>query len=155
MSQRKSKTRVATHESYLFQITEVSPHYGFHLAHAPHETGAYGEYLHTELKAKCLKPSKYEGRETTFTFIGDRGITDELKAPGRTQRSPLCVGTLTMRGNRSSYLGSLPFDIAVALPLIAVADGSGFIVLSGTTARGGTATIRSSSFYRDIDPDDY
>ena len=59
-----------------------------------------------------------------------------------------------MRGARSEYLGTLPYDAAQTLPLMILAGGYRFICLSGPFTQGGTSRIQASSFYREFDPDD-
>ena len=71
---------------------------GFHVAYARLEPGAYGEHPRIELLTKCLRPWKFEGRETRFTFIGDRGMIGAIGVMPRGRTVPNGLGTLTMRG---------------------------------------------------------
>lgn len=88
MPPQTAKSRVPQVESYLFEILEVEPYNGFHLAYERLEPGAYGEHLHIELLTKCLRPRKFEGRETRFTFMGDRASSarsESCRAGGRSR----------------------------------------------------------------------
>lgn len=153
---RESKKRLREQsESYLFEIEQINPHYSVHLGHPRFDAGAYGEHLHIEISAKCLAPAKFLARETKFVFIADRSMARELVESRLRQSMPINVGTLTMRGSQSDYLGSLPFDAALALPTIALAGGYRFILLGGSSMYRGSAQIMSSGFYRDIDSEDF
>ena len=131
-------SRVPEIESYLFEIGDIAPTYSFHVGNERFELGAYGEYLHIELTAKCLRPRKFEGRETTFTFIGTRDCIADTQTMSRAYASG--VGTLTFRGRRSDYLGLLPYDAASTLALMVLAGGYRFIYLSGPPMRRGSWT---------------
>jgi hypothetical protein len=63
------------------------------------------------------------------------------------------IGTLTMRGNQSSYLGSIPFDAALPIPGLVLSGGYRFIYLAGEPVRNGTARIQFISFYHEYDVD--
>lgn len=65
------------------------------------------------------------------------------------------LGSLTMRGVRSEYLGSIPFDFALALPSTIAIEGYRWIKLFGGALKYGTARIRSVGFLHQADPDDY
>ncbi len=154
MPRKARNNRVPETESYLFEIVDIAPTYSFHVGNDRFEPGAYGEHLHIELTAKCLRPRKFEGRETAFVFIGTRELIAETQAIPRTGAYPNGVGTLTFRGKQSDYLGSLPYDAANTLPLMVLAAGYKFIYLSGPRMFRGSSRIGSSSFYRHFDPND-
>lgn len=154
MRRKAGKKRIPEGESYLFEIVDIAPTYSFHVGNERFEPGAYGEHLHIELATKCLRPRKFEGRGTTFTFIGRRELIAETQAMPRAGVDPSGVGTLTLRGKQSDYLGSLPYDAANTLPLMVLAGGYKFIYLSGPPMFRGSARIGSSSFYRHFDPND-
>lgn len=82
------------------------PHYSFGISHAPLQVGPYSEYHHTEIEAVCVAPKRFVNRTTSFTLMGDRGHTADLMHPDQATRTPMGVGTLTMRGDQSNYLGS-------------------------------------------------
>jgi hypothetical protein len=154
MPRKKRTSRISEIESYLFEIVGISPTYSFHVGHERFDPGAYGEHLHIELIAKCLRPRKFEGRETNFTFMGTRELIAETQGLTGGGGYPHGVGTLTLRGTHSNYLGSLPYDAASTLPLMVLAGGYRFIYLSGPPMHRGSSRIRSSSFYREFEPND-
>jgi hypothetical protein len=65
------------------------------------------------------------------------------------------VGTLTMRGSRSEYLGSIPFDVLLALAPPILAGGLKFIYLSGPALSHGSSRIRDISFWGEADPAEF
>lgn len=67
---------------------------------------------------------------------------------------PNGIGTLIMRGDRSEYLGALPYDAAGTLPLIVLPGGYRFVYLSGPPTRHRSPRIQSCGFHRHYDPDD-
>lgn len=151
---KRAAQRIPQMESYLFEIVGVSPTYSFHVGMQRLEPGAYGEHLHIELRAKCLRPRQFEGRLTEFTFIGDRDFIAATQTRHAGERAPNGVGSLTMRGKQSDYLGTLPYDAAANLALMILAGGYRYIYLGGPAVYRGTSRISSSSFYRQYNPDD-
>ena len=141
-------------QTYLFEIKEIIPDYSFGVAHSRFDQGAFGEYAHTEITAICVVPQKLSGRETRFLLIGDRRITQELNKPG--SETPWNgIGTLTMRGTRSEYLGSFPLDVLIGLAPLIQAEWLRFITLSGPQLRHGSSRISHFRFVKHADPDDY
>lgn len=148
---RRKGRQVEEWGSFLFAIEKVHPHYSFgdgsHL-----DRTAYSEYFHPEVKATCVAPEKFKGRTTTFTLIGDRSDEHDLwsqtYALDKHQRG---VGTLTFRGERSEYLGSVPFDALWHVMLTTLAGGFRFIYLHGAAMKRGTARIKSIGFYEEFD----
>lgn len=151
---KRNIPRLPQIESYLFEIIDVEPTYSFHAAHERFEPGSYGEHLHIELTTTCLKPKKFQGWSTEFTFIGKREVIPETLDIPRGGAIANGVGTLTMRRDHCQYLGTLPYDAASTLPLMVLAGGYRFIYLSGPPTYRGSSRIQSSSFYRQFDPDD-
>ncbi len=145
----RSNQRIETPQSYLFRIEQVDPHYSFGINVSAIRDGFWSEYMHHQFLAVCLAPAKFAGRRTQFTIIGDRQLI------GRADNEPLAVGRLKMRGEHSEYLGSLPFDAAQIVPILALVEGYRFILLSGDQTRNGSARIRHMGFYRELDPDDF
>jgi hypothetical protein len=136
--------------SYLFAIERVHSHYSFGDGSRLDRT-AFAEYFHPEVDATCVTPEKYKGRLTRFTLIGDRLDERDL----RTQTSAIekhdtGVGTLTFRGERSDYLGSVPFDALWNVMATTLAGGFRFIYLHGAAMKHGTARIKSIGFYEEF-----
>lgn len=139
--------------SFLFEIERVHSHYSFgdgsHL-----DRTAFSEHFHPELDAKCLAPEKFKGRMTRFTLIGDRSNERDLWEQARAEEHHSGVGTLTFRGARSEYLGSLPFDALWNVMLTVTQGGFRLIYLHGAALKNGTARIKSIGFYEEFDLDD-
>jgi hypothetical protein len=92
---------------------------------------------------------------TRFTFIGDRSNERDLwvQTPA-VEKHEAGVGTLTFRGERSEYLGSVPFDALWSVVHTTLAGGFRFIYLHGAAMKNGTARIKSIGFYNEFDLDD-
>jgi hypothetical protein len=101
-----------------------------------------------------VAPEKYKGRLTRFTLIDDRLDERELWAQASAiDKHDVGVGTLTFRGERSEYLGSVPFDALWSVMLTVLAGGLRFIYLHGAAMKNGFARIKSIGFYDDFDLD--
>lgn len=157
MAERKPRMKVQTpiSQSHVFKIERILPSYSFSVGNLRHSEGDYIDYNHTEIEATCLVPPKHFGRMTKFTLLGDRGIVDQMQ-----KRSPPGdyipgVATLTMRKDRSEYLGSIPSDAAFSIMVLALVQGLKFIYFAGEAAGGGKVKINYISFSNEFDPDDY
>jgi hypothetical protein len=155
MVRKRKPKQIEIVQSYLFAIETIKPHYSFGIGHPRFDRGVYSEHAHTEIMGTCLVPRKLSGRETRFILIGDRTITTEMNDPGKVVRQATGVGTLTMRGSRSEYLGSFPFDVLLAVAPIILAGGLKFICLSGPALSHGSSRIRDISFWREADPAEF
>ena len=91
---------------------------------------------------------------TRFTLIGDRSDERALWEQTLADEHHRGVGTLTFRGQRSEYLGSVPFDALWNVVLAALKGGFRFIYLHGAAMKNGTARIRSIGFYEEFDMED-
>lgn len=156
MAEKRTPKPTETVESFLFKIESISHDYSFGLGNARFDRGAYNEHAHTEIVTTCLAPKRFAGRVTTFTLLGDRSITEELRQPDSTVQRPRGVGTLTMRGNRSEYLGPFPLDALLTLTQPVLAGGLKYISLAGLRERR-TSAIRVNyiAFRREADLNDY
>lgn len=156
MAEKRTSKSTETVESFLFKIESISPDYSFGLGNPRFDRGAYSEHAHTEIVATCLAPKRFAGRTTAFTLLGSRDIAEELRQPDKAFQQPRGVGTLTVRGNRSEYLGSLPLDALLNLTQPIIAGGLEYISLAGFRERG-TSAIRINyvAFRREMDLDDY
>lgn len=151
---RRTKTETAP-ASYLFKIGGIHPDYSFGTAHPPYEHGTLSEYAHTEIQAECLVPKRLSGRSTRITLLGDRGLTRSLAATPKPAEPISGIGTLTMRGSQSEYLGSLPFDALLALAPLILARGLRYIYMSGPPLWHGSSRITYMAFKQIADPADY
>ena len=152
---RKANRPTPAHVSYLFQIERMAPSYSFGTDEGRYATSGYAEYHHTEIDTVCLLPERLKGRAVSFTIMGDRRLDKQLAGELTLQNQPLGIGTLTVRGKQSNYLGSLPFDAALPIPAIILAGGYSFISLSGEALRHGSAQIRYMTFRTSFDPEDF
>lgn len=139
-------------EVFTFKIQSVNPHYSFGVGNSRFD-GEYTEHHHTELEAICLSPYRLAERVTRFVLIADRRIQKKLDGEDGRDSPPLCVGTLTMRGSRSEYLGSLPFDAALSLPALMESGAIAYIYLSGSALSRGASSISWMAFYGHLDPE--
>lgn len=140
-------------QSFLFEIEKVHSHYSFGNGWKWSRT-AHSEHLHPEFEANCLSPEKYKGRKTRFTLIGDRADERDLwlQTPGEEYHAG--VGTLTFRGERSDYLGGVPFDALWKVVAAYLAGNLHFIHVHGAAMKHGSARMTSISFYDEFDIDD-
>lgn len=149
----RKRSRVEEWGSFLFVIEQVHTHYSFGDGSRLDRT-AFAEYFHPEIDATCISPEKYNGRLTRFTLIGDR--LDERNLWSQTSaidKHDAGVGTLTFRGDRSEYLGSVPFDALWNIVSTTLAGGLRFIYLHGAAMKNGTARIKLIAFYEEFDLD--
>jgi hypothetical protein len=66
--------------------------------------------LELSVRGTIVSPENVQGRQGTLTFLADRRITRDLDNPIESRSQPIAVGTLTIWGGTTSYLGSLPHD---------------------------------------------
>lgn len=150
---RRKRRSVEEWGSFLFAIEQVHSHYSFGDGSRLDRT-AFSEYFHPEIEATCMAPEKYKGRLTRFTLIGDRSDERDLRAQTfATEKHDVGVGTLTFRGERSEYLGSVPFDALWNVVSTMLAGGLHFIYLHGAVMKNGSARIKSIGFYEEFDLD--
>jgi hypothetical protein len=150
---RRKRRPVEEWGSFLFAIGKVHSHYSFgdgsHL-----DRTAHSEYFHPEVDATCLAPEKFKGRKTRFTLIGDRSNERDLWLQTYAlDKHEAGVGTLTFRGERSEYLGSVPFDALWNVVATMLGGGFRFIYLHGAAMKNGAARIKSIGFYDEFDLD--
>jgi hypothetical protein len=155
MEKRSTRRRRPVQEwgSFLFEIQKVHPHYSFGNGSRLDRT-AFSEHFHPEWDATCLTPEKFEGRITRFTLIGDRSNERDLWEQKLADEHHSGVGTLTLRGQRSEYLGSVPFDALWKVVLTSLSGGLRYIYLHGAAIKNGTARINSIGFYEEFDVED-
>jgi hypothetical protein len=145
--------RLKETDSYRFQIERVLPTYSFG-AGSSFQDGPYEEFSHIVIFATCLKPKKLEGRLTRFALLGDRMLTcllsKEAQPSGKAER----VGSLTMRGKSSDYLGRVPWDVAHSVPMLIAVGALKYIDVIGSPLFRGASEAYSISFDADDDEDD-
>ena len=156
-NRRKRSGRLSKpeYQSYIFRIEEWEPSYSFALNDGRHFEGSYREHLDLSLKGAFLSPAKAKDRGAMLTLLADRRETLSVTDPASCDRKPLCVGTLTIRGDRTDYLGSLPYDAMWGLISLLSCGAIRMLNLHGRALYRGEAKIRSMHFARDIDPEDW
>ncbi len=151
---RRSRAPIIDYRTYIFRIASWEPSYSFALNEGRFGHGPYWEHVELIVSGECLAPSKTAGRIGKLTFLGNREESRTLEQSLDSDRQPLCVGTLTVRGDRTEYLGSIPFDALWGL-VGALSSGTlKFMDMYGERLRYGSARIRSINFCRELDPDD-
>ena len=153
---KKAKRRRAVDEyyTYIVEITDWELTYLYSLNEDKYAIYPYSEYLHLEVKGIIRKPEKYAGLELSSTFMGDRESIPHENNRSLTERKPIGVGGLTLRGKYRQFLGPLPYD---SIPVIASMLDSRqiqFFHLYGLKPYRGHATIKDIYFFRNLDPDE-
>lgn len=154
---RKKRSRRSVpvdYQTYIFRLDDWEPSYSFATNAIRWCDGPYWEHSALIFRGEILSPTKVKSRVGTLTVMGDRRDTQAVENPTNSDRKPLCVGSLTIRGDQTEFLGSIPQD---ALWGLIAAFGAGklrIVDLHGDVLRRGKALIRSVRFYRDVDPED-
>ncbi|MZR31463.1 hypothetical protein [Sneathiella litorea] len=140
---------------YLFEIENWTTDYLFSIGKGYTENLPYTEYLDMAIQAKMISPEKYANGYVRLTILGNRDIDHILDDPESAHYEPQSVGTLTLRGDRREYLGSLPSS--ALRHIISRLEGNRvrFILLHGQKLRYGSAPIDSIAFKENYDPENY
>lgn len=150
----RPRAPVITYQTYIFRIAGWEPHYSFALGNERLDHGPYSEYVELVLSGEFLAPAKTVGRVGKLMFLGDREHKRTLEVPTQSDWKPLGVGSVTVRGDRAEFLGSLPYDALWGLICGLAARTLQFVDMHGERLRYGRARIRSFTFCRQMDPDD-
>jgi len=108
--------------------------------------------LHLNIKGLFRLPEKYSSKEITSTFIGDREI---FPTQNESDFTPLCVGSITLRGEKREFLGALPFDSLPIISSLMETKQIRFVDFHGLIPKYGHADIRWIRFFKNFDPDEY
>jgi hypothetical protein len=154
VARRKPKPAPLRYESHLFEIGPLNPSYSVSLADPKRERGIYREYWHLELEGRCMAPARLAGRLTRLLFIAERLFFERPASVDKDWR-PFGVGHLTMKGDRSEYLGSLPFDALWGLANAIAAGTFKYVTMHGPALKYGSCSITGVSFVASYDPDNY
>ncbi len=117
--------------------------------------GPYWEHLELSVRGTIVSPENVQGRQGTLTFLADRRITRDLDNPIESRSQPIAVGTLTIWGGTTSYLGSVPYDAIWHLLALLTRGEIQMVALHGETLHRGSAKILNVHFEREIDPKDW
>jgi hypothetical protein len=153
---KKAKRRRVVDEycTYIVEITDWDLTYLYSLDEDKYATYPYSEYLNLEVRGIIREPEKYAGLEMSSTFMGKRELILHENNRSFTERKPIGVGGLTLRGKYRQFLGSLPYD---SIPVIASMLDSKriqYFHLHGLKPHYGHATIKSIYFFRNLDPEE-
>ena len=152
---RKHGSRKPEYQSYILRIDDPEVAYSLEVDRKRWTEGPYWEHLELSVRGTILVPDKLQGRQGTLTFLGDREITSDLDNPLESRRQPIAVGTLTIWGETTSYLGSLPHDMLWHLFTILSRGDIQMLALHGEALYRGNAKILTVHFERKIDPEDW
>jgi len=152
---RRRRRQEPEYQSYIFKIEDWEPSYMFGLNRSRHFGGIYCEYLDLSLKGVFLSPARAKDRRASLTLLADRRETRAVTDPGSCNWEPTCVGTLTIRGARTDYLASLPYDAMWGLIGLLSCGTIRMLDLHGRALYRGKAKIETMHFARDMDPEDW
>lgn len=151
-SGRKHGTRKPEYQSYIFRVDNPKVSYSLAIDRNGWAEGPYREHLELSVRGTMVVPEKLQGRQGVLRFLGDRRITNELDRPIESRLQPIAVGSLTVWGERTSYLGSLPYDALWHLAALLTGSDIQMLALHGETLHRGNAKILTVHFEREIDP---
>lgn len=146
----KRRSRTADYQSYIFRIENSDVSYSLRLDRSRWAEGPYSEHLELSVDGTIVAPEKLQGRRGVLTFLGDRRMTRDLESPIESRTQPLCVGTLTIWGETTGYLGSLPNDIVWHLVGSLSRDEIRMLALHGETLYRGQAKLLTVHFECEI-----
>ena len=152
---RPRRSSEQAYQSFIFRIEDWEPSYSFGLNRSRYFEGPYSEYLDIALKGVFLSPEKAKDRRATLRVLADRRETHAVADPANSEWEPRCVGTLTIRGARTDYLGSLPYDAMWGLIDLLSQGTIRMLDLHGRALYRGKAEIETMHFAHDIDPEDW
>jgi hypothetical protein len=152
---RKRGPRRPEHQSYIFRVDKPEASYSLAVDRKGRTEGPYWEHLELSVRGTIAAPEKLQGRQGTLTFLGDRRITRDLDNPIESRSQPIAAGTLTIWGDTTSYLGSLPHDAFWHLLALLTRGEIQMLALRGEALYRGSAKILTVHFEREVDPKDW
>ncbi len=108
---KRSRQRVE-YRSFTFRILDWKPSYSFSTQLSRFGPGPYWEHTSLILTGSCVSPRKFDGREGPLTILGQRDYVGPLMTHDDDGRGRLGVGGLTLRGEKTDFLGSMPSGLA-------------------------------------------
>lgn len=153
---KKGRPPIAEAMTYCIEILEWNLDYFFSIDKDKRVTGGpYWEHASFKVNGKLNHPEKLSGKDIEVTILCNRRESHiVLKPEEYHQFEPKAVGTLTIRGKQSDYLGSMPFDALNNILLLLQTDKVKFIILSGPPLYRGSSLIRSICFSKDFTSED-
>ena len=157
-SRKTKKTKPERgYTAYCIEIKDWSVPYSLHLnEHKKFRDGPYWEYVELKILGKFIYPDRFADKNVESRFLGSRSMTKMLNQPDKYDDiKPLCLGSLTLRGERRDYLGSLPMDTFPTIVGSLAANKYKYLIFHGYTPRYGTAEIFSYHFDRFFEEEDW
>lgn len=143
--------------TYIIEIIDWEIPYSFSLNHRKiFSSGPFREHTSLNLTGRIIQPENLKDRTIPITMIGDRDKVSMVQGDEKyLSFEPKCVGTLTIRGAHSDYLGSLPFDVLPTLCFLLQAGKIKILALTGKVLYRGTADITSVHFEKEFISEDW
>lgn len=151
----KKPKRKIEYEDFLLEVIDWHCFYSISLGRAFRGDDPYLEHQGMEVDCRIIAPSRFKGKLLFTRLISSRHMDDALNDPDTAKYEPLCVGSLTIRGKTSAYLGSLPQTTFILLIQLLSLERIRFISFHGEKLRYGSANISNISFDWTYEPEDY
>lgn len=151
----RQRRKAQEYESYIFRIDDWKPGYSFGLNNSRLFDGPYWEHLEVTLTGVFLSPDKAKDRQASLTLLANRREMATVNEPEKSNLKPLGVGSLTVRGKRTDFLGSIPHDSMWGMVQLLSCGAVRMLNLYGHALHRGEATITNLHFEREIDPEDW
>jgi hypothetical protein len=107
------------------------------------------------ITGRLIHPETFKDRDLQISFLPSRHMVWTMEDPFKHRSEPTAIGELILRGQQSSFLGSIPYD---ALPFLCQLIDAGkikFIMLCGPVLYRGSSMIRSVSFEMEFVPEEW
>jgi hypothetical protein len=151
----RKRERRREYQSYIFRVDNPEASYSLAIDRKGWSEGPYREHLELSIRGTIVAPEKVQGRQGILTFLGDRRVTRDLDNPIESRSQPIAVGGLTIWGETTSYLGSLPHDTIWHLHALLTRGEIQMLALHGEALYRGNAKILTVHFEREIEPRDW
>lgn len=152
---KRARAKAPDYWSYIFEIEDWEPSYMLSVNDSKFSRGPYWEHLGLDLTGTFVHPERAKGRRTTFTLRGDREIEGSFAEPAQHRHKPHGVAFVTMRGDHTEVLTSMPQDSLRCVAAMLASERIRFLILHGEALYRSKATINSMHFKRDVNLDEY
>ena len=115
----------------------------------------YTEHLTLEVEADLIHPKLKQTGMLKLTFLARRELESLVTSRDLSTPTPLCIGKVTLKGDRREFLGALPQDMLLHV-LNRLETGSyKQIMMTGDKLRYGSAKIHTVNFCEKVDIEDW
>lgn len=152
---RKQQRHNDEWQSYYGDIVDWEVGYSLMVGRFRRPLQPYHEHLTLNVSLRLLYPPKLGGEIIGMQILGKRDEDRELDTEQHDEFLPLVVGTLTVRGQERSYLGSLPYTAIMGLLPALESRRIRMMTLHGKKLYRGEAQITSMGLVREVDPDEW